>query len=81
MFVEEVAQSGQEFYEKKLKDMLEPGSNGRFVAIDPAAGNYFIGNTVVEALENAELKTPNADFHVVRVGFPAGVTFVHKVVV
>lgn len=81
MVLEEVAKAGQEFYETRLKELLEPGSNGRFVAIEPATGNYFVGNTIVEALENAELKTPNADFHVLRVGSPAAVTFIHKVVV
>lgn len=81
MVLEEVAKAGQEFYETRLKELLEPGSNGRFVAIEPAAGNYFVGSSIIEALENAELQTPNADFHVVRVGSPAAVTFIHKVVV
>jgi len=78
---EQVAKAGQELYDSQLKQLLEPGSNGRFVAIEPTTSSYFIGSTVVEALENAELKFPNADFHVVRIGFPAAVSFSHKVVV
>lgn len=81
MVPEQVAKAGQELYDSQLKQLLEPGSNGRFVAIEPTTSSYFIGSTVVEALENAELKFPNADFHVVRIGFPAAVSFSHKVVV
>ena len=81
MILEEVAKTGQELYESKLKELLEPESDGRFVAIESATGNYFIGRTIVEALENAEVKFPNADFHVVRIGFAAAVSFSHKVIV
>jgi hypothetical protein len=78
---EEVAKSGQELYDSKLKEMLEPESKGRFVAIEPGTCSYFIGRSVVEALEKAEVNFPNADFHVIRIGFPAAVSFNHKVVV
>ena len=81
MTLEDVAKAGQEFYDSKLKETLEPESNGRFVAIEPTRGNYFMGSTIVEALENGELNFPNADFHVVRIGFSAAVSFSHKVVV
>ena len=76
---EEVAKAGQELYESRLKELLEPESNGRFVVIDPTAGNYSVGSTVIEALEKTEMANPNADFHVIRVGFPATVSFMHKV--
>jgi len=79
--LEDVAKTGQELYDSRLKETLEPESNGRFVAIEPTSGNYFMGGTIVEALENAELRFPNADFHVVRIGFPAAVSFSHKVIV
>lgn len=78
---EEVAKAGQELYESKLKQLLEPESNGGFVAIEPASSSYFIGNTIVEALHKAELNSPNGEFHVVRIGFPAAVSFNHKVIV
>ena len=78
---EEVAKAGQELYESKLKHLLEPESNGRFVAIELATANYFIASTIVEVLEKAELSFPNGDFHVVHIGFPAAVSFKHKVIV
>ncbi|NQT83260.1 hypothetical protein HQ563_09560 [bacterium] len=81
MILEEVVKGGQELYESRLKELLEPESNGRFVAIELPTGNYFLGSTIVEALENAELRFPNSDFHVVRVGFPGAVSFRHEVVV
>jgi hypothetical protein len=78
---EKVAKIGQELYDSKLKELLEPESNGRFVAIEPQSSGYFIGNTIIEAIEKAELNFPNADFHIVKIGFPAAVSFSHKVVV
>ncbi len=81
MALEEVAKAGQKIYDTRLKEMLEPESNGRFVAIEPETSGYFVGSTIVEALEKAELSSPNADFHVVRIGFAGAVSFNHKVVV
>lgn len=78
---EDTAKAGQEVYDSNLKELLEPESNGQFVAIEPTTGNYSIGATVIEALEKAELNSPNSSFHVVRVGFPAAVSFNHKVIV
>jgi len=79
--LEKVAKTAQELYDSRLKELLEPGSNGRFVAIEPQTSSYFLGNTIIEALEKAELGFPNADFHVVRIGLPAGVSFSHRVLV
>lgn len=33
----------QEFYNSKLREILEPEHNGEFVAIDPIAGLYSVG--------------------------------------
>jgi hypothetical protein len=79
--LQDIARAGQEIYDSSLKELLEPKSNGQFVAIEPTAGNYSLGATIIEAIEKAEINSPNADFHVVRVGFPAAVSFNHKVIV
>jgi hypothetical protein len=81
VIAEEVAAAGQEIYDSKLKPLLEPESNGLFVAIEPTTGSYYVGSTIVGAIGKAELTSPNANFHIVRVGFPAGISFNHKVVV
>lgn len=81
MIVEKAAKTGEELYESKLRELLEPECSGRFVAIEPSTCNYFIGSTIVEALEKAEVNFPNADFHVVRIGFPTALSFSHKVIV
>ncbi len=81
MVLDKIAKAGQEVYDAKLKELLEPESNRRFVAIEPSTGSYFIGASILEALEKGELSFPNADFHVVRIGSPAAVSFRHKVVV
>lgn len=81
MTFEEMATTGQGTYDAKLKLMLEPESNGRYVAIESLTSSYFIGNSIIEVLERAEVSFPNADFFVLRVGFPAAASFNHKVVV
>lgn len=81
MNLQDIAEAGKQVYESSLKELLEPESNGQFVAIEPTTGNYSLGATIIEAIEKAELNSPNANFHVVRVGFPAAVSFNHKVIV
>lgn len=66
---EEVAKKGEEIYNSKLKPILEPVQNGKFVAIDTDSSDYFLGDTILQALENAQQKYPNKIFHTVRVGF------------
>lgn len=81
MIPEEVARAGQKVYDTSLKQLFEPESNGQFVAIEPTTGSYSIGATILDAIEKAELNSPNANFHVVRIGFPAAVSFHHRVIV
>lgn len=78
---QDIAEAGQKVYESNLKQLLEPESNGQFVAIEPTTTNYSIGATIIEAIGKAELNSPNSNFHVMRVGFPAAVSFNHKVIV
>lgn len=67
---EQVAEKGAEIYEKKLKSALEPEHKGKFVVIDVISSEYFLGDNLLEALENARKKYKDRLFHSVRVGFP-----------
>jgi hypothetical protein len=66
---EQVSQRGEDIYKNKLKSTLEPKENGRFVVIDVASEDYFLGDTILEALESARKKYPNGLFHTIKVGF------------
>jgi hypothetical protein len=59
---------GQSLYEEKLRSDLEPSHNGRFVAIEPRTGRYFLGDTGTAALVAARAAMPHNLFYLTRVG-------------
>jgi len=58
-------------YRTKLKPKLEEKYKGRIVAIDVESGDYFVGRTVLEAIEKGRRKHPGKIFYDVRIGYPA----------
>ena len=66
---EQAAERGQKLYEEKLKATLDPKYKGKFAAIEIESGEYFLGDTILEALQKAKEKYPNKLFHTVRVGY------------
>ena len=66
---EQVSEKGEEFYKNKLKSILEPIDNGKFVAIEIISGDYFIGNSILEALDAAKKKYPDRLFHTIKIGY------------
>jgi hypothetical protein len=48
-----LVECGQAFYDENLKDELEPEHTGRYVAIEPDSGRYFLDDTGSEALAAA----------------------------
>lgn len=74
-----IACKGERIYRTRLKKLLEPTKRGWYVAIEVESGDYFLGQTTIEALEKAEAKYPDKQFYVVKVGFPAAVSFKHPI--
>ena len=66
---EEFITKGKEAY-SKLKDDLEPGHDGKIVAIHPDSGEHFLGETLNEADGKAFAKYPDEWLYFVRVGSP-----------
>ena|SRR3989339_701631 len=58
-------------YQRRLKPKLERKYKGRIVAIDVDSRDYFLGKTVLEAIENGRKKHPGKIFYAVRIGYPA----------
>jgi len=58
-------------YRTKLKPKLERKYKGRIVAIDVDSGDYFLGRTVLEAMERGRKKYPGKIFYAIRVGHRA----------
>lgn len=42
----------------KLKEEIEPSQNGKYIAIEPESGEYFIGDTREEAVAKVKEKYP-----------------------
>ncbi len=72
----ELVAQGEEIYEKKLKDKLEPGHKGEIVAIDIKSGDYFLGKSVIEADKKAREKHPDEVFYFNKIGYRA--VYVHR---
>lgn len=63
-----VSTRGRKIYEELLKADLEPEHQGRFVAIEPETGRYFLGDNGAEALVAAHREMPGSQFYLKRVG-------------
>ncbi len=69
--VRQLSEQGERIYHEKLKRLLEPKYKGKVIAIEVESGNYFIGESVVEALTKARKVYPDKLFHFMRIGFRA----------
>jgi len=49
----ELARKAGEIYEQRLRRKLEATNLGDFVAIDPQSGEFFLGQTLSEAIQAA----------------------------
>lgn len=70
----EIAQRGEKVYEKVSKQ-IEKKYLGDFMAIEVDSGKYFLGQTQMEAIEKAKKRFPAKVFYLMKIGFPAVVTF------
>ena len=71
---DDLVESGQRLYDERLRELLEPSQAGRYIAIEPISGKYFLGDAGTEALLEARRTHPEAMFYLARVGFPAADT-------
>ncbi|MEK6288334.1 MAG: hypothetical protein AABO57_21670 [Acidobacteriota bacterium] len=68
---DDLVDKGQQFYDRQLKAVLEPDHAGRFVAIEPDSGRYFLADTGRAALRAARAEVPGKLFYLVRIGHRA----------
>ena len=61
----------------RLKKSLESSHMNQFVAVEPTSGEYFVAETLSEAIGQSRRKYPNRLAHVFRVGHQAAVHFGH----
>jgi hypothetical protein len=68
---EDVIARGKKIYDERLRGELEPGHTGRYVAVEPETGRYFLGDTSAEAVGAAHDALPESHFYLARVGYDA----------
>jgi hypothetical protein len=68
---EAFASRGQEIYERGVCASLQPGDDGKFVAIDIESGSYEMDRDDYVATERLLSRQPDAQVWLVRVGQPA----------
>jgi hypothetical protein len=66
---DELAEFAEKFYQEKLKVLLEPSQVGKFVAIEPGSGCYFVNESDVEALLDGRAVLPDKLFYLMRIGY------------
>ncbi len=67
--LERLAERGERFYAEHLRDVLELEQTGRFVAIEPETGRYFIGGGGSDALVAAHKAKPDGRVYQKRIGY------------
>ncbi len=60
---------------ESLKSRLEAEHLNRFVAIEPISGEYFVADTMSEAISHSRAKYPDRLVHTFRIGHAAAVHF------
>lgn len=71
----EFARGAVALYERKLRRQLEANHPNQFVAVEPVSGDFYLGNTLSEALGAAREAHPDRLAHAIRVGHPAALHF------
>jgi hypothetical protein len=66
-----VADKAKQFYVEQLRERLESSDRGRFVCIEPESGDFFLGDTFDEAVNQAIDAHPDCLTHTLRVGHSA----------
>ena len=69
-----LVESGQRFYDEHLRAELEPEHTGRYVAVEPESGRYFLADTGTDALLDAHRALPQSLFYLARVGYSSADT-------
>lgn len=72
---EEVERRGQEWYEKRLRPLVESGNEGKILVIDVETGDYEIDRDEIAASERAMKKHPGAALWMLRIGYDAAHAF------
>jgi len=66
-----VAKKARDLYDDELREPLERDHHGNYVCIEPESGDYFVGATFDDAVNQAIDVHPDCLTHTLRIGFSA----------
>lgn len=72
--IHDISQKGQPIFEV-LSQELAGSHFGKFIAIDADSGEYFLGETGIEATRKAQKKFPGKVFFLGRLGYRTAYSF------
>ena len=75
MELDELVRTAEQFYNDRLRAELEITHRDEFVAIEPISEEFFLGQTLSEALSAARDAHPDRLSHAMRIGHDAGLHF------
>lgn len=65
------AVASKQLYDLRLRERLEQSDHGKFVCIEPQSGDYFVGDTLDDAVNSAIDAHPDHLTHTLRIGYSA----------
>jgi hypothetical protein len=72
--IRKISRQGRQIF-KTLDPELRQKYRGQFIVIEVDSGDYFIGETEMEANQKARAKHPGKVFFLGRIGYPTAYTF------
>ena len=66
-----IAIDSKKLYDEQLREKLVRSAYGKFVCIEPRSGDYFVGETFDDAVNQAIDAHPDRQTHTLRVGHSA----------
>ncbi len=73
--LDEFVDNAEAIYDSQFREQLELDHLHEFVAIEPISGEYFLGNSVSEAIGAAREAHPDRLAHAMRIGHRAALHF------
>jgi hypothetical protein len=67
---EGIVERGHALYERDILPGLDPGTRGKFLAVDVDTGDYEVDSDELAALKRLRDRRPEARLYLLRVGFP-----------
>jgi hypothetical protein len=68
---EELARRGEDTFTRKVRSVLRPEDDGKFVAIDVESGTFEVDEDEHAAVARMHDRVPGAQVWLVRAGYPA----------